>query len=506
MWNDRINYTALTTPAAGWFFNTEHPLGIELSDERSTSDESLLATLRFLLYKKVSGEQVRVLGVQTGSPVEESNIPYRIRRLYARCRDNSVDSCLEFIETGSAPDVLKQGLENFLGLDKSDGNLLPAGTVFDCGTVTSRTGEEIPIKLEYQPSITYFFGVKFGVYAFTDAEKRISMVITSRLNNQKFHWLQAVIPMLMPWYWAGSDGSISLDRESLNLLEKLNSVDKDGYLSLLKEFADQLGFEETYVDSRLKDFLVSAQRNQIDRAQSEVSDIRRRIQEYMDEIGRYTRSVNEKLVYIAGLELAVENTQTGEFAEYIRNNDSVDVREFGTGTMEILCHGLFEYYDSDQLQELIDNRRSYIYSASAGTKLEGKIAKLLKAIFIDESLRLKVCAPYRISVRDVEVHALSGVSDPTGFEDYFPNPHIYHHGCIGDYAKTMMQYITDGNWMGVVDQCVASNATMNFFDSTVTRELVSDLASNYNTRKCIVLPDGSEVTIEGALKYLDEEE
>ena len=502
MWSERIRSTSLMSSAAEWFFQNELTR-ISLSDDRSCTDASMLSTLRFLLHGKTGNGCVWVGGYNPGCGIYDSTSSFytRLRRLYQHGNQEQ-DSFLLMVETYLSAEELKPDIERAFGFGASEGNMLPTDSVIPATVPIN--DEPMTFNLKYQPNLTYFFGTKFGVYVFSDVERRITAVFTSRLNFQKYHWMQAVIPMLMPWYWADGNGSVVIEPESLALLETLNSTDKDKYLRLIGECAEKLEIEDKYNTEMLRGFLVSAQEKTINNAKSDVDDMRRRIQEYMQAIGDYSRQINDKLAYIMGLEMATDNAAADEFSNYIKGNRSIKTVDFSGSNMTILCHGFFEYYNTEPLEGLLESRRSYVYRYAEGTRLEGdKIKKLLKAIFIDQVLRLRVCALYRLDVNSSRVRAIPNATYPSEFSEYFPNPHIEHHGCMGDYELTMAQYIKSGNYVGVVEQCIASAQTMNFYDSTVGGELVQDLARNYEGRNCIMLPDGSFTTVKKALEYLD---
>lgn len=505
MWSNRLRETALSTPAADWFFTEKENLNIEISsEERTGNDATLKSTLRYLLHGKAPVGITKVYGVSTGNDASGGSFGYRVRRAFGRTNPD-LDSLLMFVETSDSPENIKAHLEEQFSIPHTDGNLMPNDTEIDCG-IASFSDRDIQVKLKYQPNLTYFFGTRFGVYAFTNTDLRITLVVTTYLNPQKYHWLQAVLPMLMPWYWANEGGAVQLEPNVLTLLEKLNSTDSEAYLSILKDFANELDIDNLYNDSKLKGFLTFAQRRSLDAARADVESKRRDVANLLDRIGEYTRAINEKLAYIMGLEMASDDSKAEEFANYIRENKAIKTISFTDSVMRILCNGFFEYYDSDQIESLLDSHRSMIYSNVEDTPLAGnKIEKLMRALFVDGTLRIRVMAEFDINVNESRISAISGASYPAEYKDYLPNPHIEGYSCIDGYRSTMAQYIAEGNFIGAVEQCIASTSTMNFFDSTVTGRLVRDMVGCYDTRKCIMLPDGSFVTIKDAMAYLDAE-
>lgn len=500
MWSDVIRQTGLTSPAANWFFDKEGKK-IFISDDRNEADSSLLTTLRYLLFDKLNGETARFYAMTPGDSLRNTNINSRIRRFYANGSPET-DSYVMVINTYSSPDEMQGEFATKFGFTADAGTMLA-----DDSAIVQEfeyNSEVVTLNLKYQKSLTYFFGNKFGVYAFSDMEKHFTVVFTSRENRQKYHWLQAVFPMLMPWYWADEEGKVTIEPEKLPLLEALNSTDVNAYLEIVEGFANSLNIESDYADSRLADFLNVSRNRALESTSREVSNIRDRIDEYLRYIGEYRAQLSEKLAYLRGLELDADNTNAEDFAAYIKNNKAVRIVEFGSSTMRIVVDGFFEYYDTDPLEEYLASPGSMVYRRTSGTNLEGdKIKKLLKAIFIDEVLRVRVCSAFTVDVDSNRIRALQDYSYPTEYRKHYPNPHIQHYACIGDYSQSMAEYLASGNFIGAVEQCIASNQTMNFYDSAVTSALVSDLVNIYDSVECVMLPDGTFTTAKKALEYLD---
>ena len=134
--------------------------------------------------------------------------------------------------------------------------------------------------------------------------------------------------------------------------------------------------------------------------------------------------------------------------------------------------------------------------------------KLMYAIFIDQTLRIKLCSAYKFYLNG-NVEGLSGHRYGYEFRECTPNTHIDRYSCLGNYQRVINECLRRNDYIGAIEQCVASCKSLNFADSTVMSEFMSRLygISNYDVNiKCIELPDGRVVEPKDAIAWLNEQE
>ena len=91
-----------------------------------------------------------------------------------------------------------------------------------------------------------------------------------------------------------------------------------------------------------------------------------------------------------------------------------------------------------------------------------------------------------------------------------PNPHLFHHTCFGNNYNPLKQALKDKSYEVFTEQLLSSASGINFYDGTVVRELLENLAilprASYAAykNKCVALDDG-EPTLTWAeyLTYLN---
>ena len=132
----------------------------------------------------------------------------------------------------------------------------------------------------------------------------------------------------------------------------------------------------------------------------------------------------------------------------------------------------------------------------------------MTAIFIDQSLHIKFCAAYTISLGE-GVRALRGYHYGIAYNDCMPNPHTDRYECLGTYLGEINDCLGRNDTIGAIEQCIASCKSLNFGDSTVMEVFMSRLYNpddEYDYDKCIELPDGRTVDIVQAIAWMKEQD
>ncbi len=88
-----------------------------------------------------------------------------------------------------------------------------------------------------------------------------------------------------------------------------------------------------------------------------------------------------------------------------------------------------------------------------------------------------------------------------------PNTHIDRYACLGNYNTEINRMLQNGNYIGAIEQCVASCKSLNWADITVMRTFMETMWGNsvYSNR-CIELPDGRVVNPADAIHWLEEQD
>ena len=178
--------------------------------------------------------------------------------------------------------------------------------------------------------------------------------------------------------------------------------------------------------------------------------------------------------------------------------------------MEFVVKAPLTYFDEEQAKKYLDRRDSYFYSCldnSRGFTREN-IRMLMEEIFIKQRLKVNFCAAYRFQLEG-NVEPLRAYDNYGGqCSEYTPNPHIDRYRCIGSYESLINERLAEHDYIGALEQCVASCKSLNLGDSAVMREFVQRFCYNGDVgvnMHCVVLPDNKVVTPKEAIAWLLEE-
>jgi hypothetical protein len=200
--------------------------------------------------------------------------------------------------------------------------------------------------------------------------------------------------------------------------------------------------------------------------------------------------------------------------EYFLVNKSLSLATVDSSNISFVVKTYLQYFDEEAAESAIQRKSSFIYTPS-GNNGERYIPAedmelLMRAIFIEQTLRVKVCATYNFSLRG-NVNAVGqAYYNPAEYSEYIPNPHIDKYTCMGNYSPVINQLLANNDYISALEQCIASCKSLNFHDSVVMAEFMCELygcstRNGYRNNCCIELPTGQVVKPVDAIKWLREE-
>ena len=360
--------------------------------------------------------------------------------------------------------------------------------------------------------VTDLFRPIFYVLCFVNPESNSTIIFTDNMDIRKMHALQAAIPGFVPWYFNPDNAGINgEEKELLDALFKYKT--SQHYEDCLARMAEKYDFKTAKIRQLLAGFETRYEMVERDKARAQIQDAISHIESYNRAISEYLRQKRDLEIKILGLETAIgQDGGDSEIMEYFLCNDRLVLESVNNTKMVFGVRDYITYFDEDMARKVINNEASYIYRS--GGRVYNNIIpaddmkKLFTAIFLDETLRIRVCAAYEFRL-DSNVRAISNYSYGSEYRDYTPNTHIDRYSCLGSYEIQINKLLANRDYIGAIEQCVASCKSLNFGDSTVMTEFMRRLygISDYTVNvRCIELPDGRVVTPKEAIKYLKQEE
>ena len=354
--------------------------------------------------------------------------------------------------------------------------------------------------------VTDFYRKSFKVLCFINPESKCAALFCDNLDLRKLHYLQCAILAILPWYFNPDDG---VSDDEMALIQSLRKTTPDDYIACIEKIAEKYDFESGRIKQLLQGFETRYEKAEIERVRNEIS----RVDSYIEDLGRkyaeYNKQRDDYCLRLLGLEtrVAQSSDEDSEIMKYFLCNKHLYLEDVTNTTIRFSAMDYLTYFDEEAARKYIDNEHSYLYFYCDSRRVsKEQMRRLLNAIFIDETLKIKFCAAYQFDLNG-RVSALTDhdFSQYGVFGEYMPNPHIDRYRCMGNYESRINKLLSDRNYISALEQCIASAKSLNMHDSTVMQEFVRQLCGSGDKNvKCIELPDGTVVRPNDAIKWLEE--
>lgn len=477
MFKTTISHTPLTTPAADDYFT--HIWG-----DSYNGDRTFVATLRALVAPRMKeGEDLYVtFGASFGNPGDRRirDVVYIENTSYGSIRIHSFST--------ATPEAAESCFK----------------------WVQERFDDEFPGYCRLEKVTTFFTQNKFGVICYVNPDLHNVVIFTDNLDTRKLHYLQCVMFAFLPWYFNPAEGLSEIETE---LIKSLREKTSQKYEDCIAQIAEQYDFRTMKIRKLLEGFETKFEIIERENVKRNIESIIRNINDLSDQIGSYLRDKYEQEVRLLGLDAKIAQDSTeSEIMDYFICNNRLALESVTNETMVFVVRDYFTYFDEEMAKRVIDNDDSYIYrprGRACNNYIPAEDMKMLmKALFIDQTLKMKVCAAYEFRLNG-NVRARGGYRYNSDYREYTPNPHIDRFNCLGSYEIQINKFLQSRDYIGAIEQCVASCKSLNFADSAVMEEFMARLyeldGGSVNVR-CIELPDGRTVKPKTAIEYLKGEE
>ena len=453
-----LRETPLTSPMANAYFYGS----IDCWGTVFNRDTSINATLRALLYDKVTEEN-----------------PFHCR--------------LDKVETSQVSEIAGRFSEYIL----ENYQLIVINNTFY--RPIFKNEDSVQMILDRLPGFTYvkkltdLFKKNFEAYAFVNEEKRVTCLYSACDSYAQWHYLQCGLVGILPWYITSQ--TLLDDTNKKDLVYSLSKKEQTDYLNCLSLVAEKFDFKATYIRKQLGGF----ERRY---AEQEIKDVERKILESTDRIKECLAAAASIQVDIRnlqirydGLTMSIQNdSSNSEIMEYFLANKSLDLVSVDDLVLKFSVHGYLEFWDPDMAENYIENHGSYFYTNTHGLSDED-VEMLLRAIFIDQTIKLRICAAYSMDLKRYVLNPLTAFMF-TDYNKMMANPHINRYGCIGNFDQVFEEAMIRGDYVYGIEQCIVSAKSLSLADSIVMREFMSSLYGYSNTEyindaiHCLETPDG----------------
>lgn len=341
------------------------------------------------------------------------------------------------------------------------------------------------------------------VLIFVNHETANTVIVTFSLTIMLWHSLQG----FMRTYFKKAFEEHPITEDEMNLLRALVNVNGyNAYMELVKKFEESYDFRSAIIRKSLANFTLQARTKSIKNTESIIADANRIIKNAQENISKQIARRNDAQEKLYGLKFAAEEDKTAEeLTDYFLNNTRLIFTEQGGNHIDYWVKGELCYFDEQCAESYIRTTRGYMYEGCDHYGIDKHdFQKVLKAIFIDRTAKVEMCAAYRFIFddEDVGIHINSNAVMPAELVEYLKNPHSMYNSCWGTHENNLYDALSSGDYPGAVAVTIAATCELNISDvstATFSRWLCS------SEQKCLRLPDGSHVTCQEYIDMLKEE-
>ena len=365
---------------------------------------------------------------------------------------------------------------------------------------------QVPEGWKEQPDIQQraelFMHLKFYV---NEQEKR-TVIVTDKTDINAVHYFAGLFRRMVPWLFIEKPLT---DSEKL----LLGSFFKDNYDEFTKA-NDALMAEKRDVMRDIKinflmgRFQATLRTNKIKGLERDNENIRNRIDELFTRITNYNRDLQNNNIMLLGYR-SMGNEQDKTLIDFLRSDKDIDIIDTAANGdfVRLRIRTYLDDYDPDVMESMLEDNESLLYVDGYGDRYDCVPAfndwenkkKIWQAIY-DGTLKLRMVADYTLNIADNTVEGNYGDVVTTSM----PNPHLYHHHCIGSYKTQIIQMLMKGNIPGAIAVCKASAGSVNLQETPTMNPFMADLYHEFANKKILEDCDGNLYTPVEALEVLGE--
>lgn len=483
MFKSAITSTPLTSSAANNFFS-------KIQGGLWNNDCSLVSTLRALVYPRMKDDDSLYVIYSSSCYTASQLSSWSIR-----------DALRKFL---NAPEYMSSGcitVHNFYSSDSDDNSAWMS--------LIESSFEEKYEGWHRLEKMTEFYRRSFQTLCYINPELRSVYIFVENLDLKKLHYLQCSVFAFLPWYFDPSEGVSELEME---LIKSFREKTATKYLDCIAKIAEQYDFRTERIRTLLRGFETKYERMECDNVRRQQENTISKINNYNEQIASLMKQYNDTAIRLLGLEAKIasgESAEDSEIMDYFLSNKHLILECVNDSYMTFIVKDYLLYFDEEMAASMISNRSSYIYrhpDINYSSYIPADDMELLmKAIFIDQTLKIRICAAYRFALNG-SVNGLQEYDFPAECSTSIPNLHIDGFSCLGNYNSIINSFLLKHDYISAIEQCIASCKSLNFADSTVMKAFMREMyGRGSRNSRCIELPNGEVADAQEAIKWLKKE-
>ena len=272
---------------------------------------------------------------------------------------------------------------------------------------------------------------------------------------------------MLPFFYPEIKEHCTNDQDLLTMFKAFYECDGDQLIPLLtKEFTEIEKIKELKNITKFEQMLKTLGNRQITTLRSEIDNLQRTINNDYQHIQINETAMNDKKRMLTGLEIIGTNVDTAAL-DFLKNSKAISISTFSdiTVTFKVVTP-IANYMKQDMESYYKSNNENYVTETDW-------IASLLKETLIEEKYQFVFTTFVRLPIAGGSWQVSQDNSYYTG------NPHLTRYDCFTPARNMMNKFINEGRVLDLLNQLVATCASLNVVDGTVMRALIEELKNGY---------------------------
>lgn len=379
-------------------------------------------------------------------------------------------------------------------LDANDARYLPGFHRFDdlakfCEEYGQRAGRRLKLRI------------------YTNEERKTTLILLedSPIGSAEWHLVTSFLPRYVPWLFEKEP----YDAEETAVLSALHGANVQEFNAALEVLTSRYDLREARIRDQMSGIEERLHEKQLEGVREELESRKRELEDWKERFSTICQRIDELTTRETGL---IQRIGTGSeespLMDYFIDCPSLHVLDNSGDALQFVVTGVIANYDPDLASDAIRNHRSFFYrhyqnyTQYADDITDDQIELLVTALFVDETMRLRVCAAYDIDFSQNICEGVRGFDFGPEFSDYTPNQHIQTYACLGNNERPIYDALGRRDYVGVVMCCQASAANFNMAEANTGTYFMEQILAS-DAGKIIEMPDGTIATPRDAIAWLE---
>ena len=334
------------------------------------------------------------------------------------------------------------------------------------------------------------------VAIFTNDEIANSVVFVNPLAIMVYHRL---IGFMRSVFFKKAFEAVPATEKEMELLYIFaRSSEKDeieAFEAWMEDHAQQYDFQAALVRKSLSGFTKRANEMRMKTVQRSISEKNNSIERHRREIASLLAQRNKLNVELFGLQVATEKDKSSdELMEFFLGNKAVIFTGSTDDRIDYWVDTELSYWDDDEAKAYIASKSGNMYAGCENNGInKDKYQKLLTAMFIDRTVKVRMSAAYnfRFNSDRVEITIDSSATKPIALRDNLNNPHSMHYNCWGSHISNVIEALECCDYASAVAATIAFTGDLTISDASCE---YFHLWLTSSREKCLVMSDGRRLT------------